>query len=178
MKVRFFLAESTLSIEYGFASLPVPAVVGTAITGRGRFTHSAGSNISSGNASSFSANAAIAFAASIALPPPMPITVSAPKARASFPARYALPTEGFSVTPSNTEYGIPAPSSTAVTSESAPDAFAPCFPVTINARFAAVRCSGFSAIAFFEIYISVGIFFGISHPPNPYMYFKLQKPPV
>mmetsp|Transcript_2591 Transcript_2591/g.7797 ORF Transcript_2591/g.7797 Transcript_2591/m.7797 type:complete len:225 (-) Transcript_2591:224-898(-) len=62
---------------------PVPAVVGIAITGSGRFSSGRPLPMTSQNSSGsppFVATAAIAFAASTAEPPPIPITTSQPLA--------------------------------------------------------------------------------------------------
>ncbi len=72
----------SLTTELRVTSLPVPAVVGTAISGSGGLMNVRGATQSSA-VPALVANPATAFARSIGLPPPTATTASAPVARAS-----------------------------------------------------------------------------------------------
>ena len=80
------------------ASLPVPAVVGTAIKGRGGARKRSTPSYS-GRRPPLVASAAVALAVSITLPPPMAITPSQSSARRSARAPSTNSSTGSLVTP-------------------------------------------------------------------------------
>ena len=71
--------------EFGVTSLPVPEVVGICMTGRALGSGDPANIAAFGMG--FTARSAMTFAASMAEPPPMPMTKAAPHFLASFAPR-------------------------------------------------------------------------------------------
>lgn len=93
--------------EKGVTSLPVPAVVGMAITGRPLVWHTLSRSRYSRMEPGFRCSMAITLAASRALPPPSPITRSHPASLHRAAPRSTVSIEGFSSTSANTSRGSP-----------------------------------------------------------------------
>lgn len=82
---------------------------------------------------------------------------STPSSLASLPPSKQVRIGGFSVILSNTTYSAPTAPSDAVTSSSAPEAFAECFPVTIIAFFPSANSALFFLITFSPVRSFTGI---------------------
>ena len=121
--------ESVITVNL-VASLPVPAVVGIAASGK--ISPVISFPLKSAILPSFTAIAAIAFAESRGLPPPIPIIKSQSDSLSIFTPLFIITSSGSPVMPLKITYPIPSSSSNAVSffiiSETAM-----CLPVTIKA---------------------------------------------
>jgi hypothetical protein len=119
----------------GVTSLPVPAVVGSRISGwpgRGTFrTHHIASR-----GVSFPKMTEVALATSMGLPPPRPIMISGQKGRANFALRTAVAIRGSGSTSASTSTVRPAVSREARACFTVPVFSARILSVTIKARLA------------------------------------------
>ena len=95
-------AASLVRMEYWVTSLPVPEVVGTRASGSTFLGSKPNEKRASSAISGWLASMAMALAASMGLPPPIPTIKSAPKARALSPPLRTLGIVGLLSTSSKT----------------------------------------------------------------------------